>query len=549
MRFQEKLRNYSKEELWNEYCGFLDISIEEFMIIQKRLLMEQITIWSKCELGKSILKGKVPKNIEEFRRDVPLTTYDDYASILLQKKADSLPMEPVLWIQTTWEGGMHPLKVAPYTKSMLDTYKHNMIACFMLATGNKRGDFDISVTDHLLYALAPLPYATGLLPVLLGEEIDIEFLPPVNEAVEMSFKERNKKGFKLGLRKGIEYFFGLGSVTYFVSKSLTSIQKGSSNGSIIDKLSSISPKIMYRYIKAKKKCKEENREIMPKDLFQLKGFICAGTDNNSYKDDLEELWGIRPTEIFAGTEPTCIGTETWTKQGMSFFPDACFYEFISETEMEKSMDDPSYIPSTILMDEVKDGELYEIVITVLKGGAFVRYRVGDMYRCIGLTNKEDNTNIPRFRYIDRIPSVIDIAGFTRITENSIANSIKLSGLKIFNWFAVKEYNENNRPLLHLYVEMEKDSLTSIAVSVQVLREHLSVYFKYVDGDYSDLQKILEIDPLEITIVKCGTFDYYEKKYNKKLRKINPKASEVSNFVSIQKDNYEMMIRERYYGKL
>ena len=40
-------------------------------------------------------------------------------------------------------------------------------------------------------------------------------------------------------------------------------------------------------------------------------------------------------ELFAGTEPTCIGTETWTRNGMYFFPDACFYEFIPESEMEK----------------------------------------------------------------------------------------------------------------------------------------------------------------------------------------------------------------------
>ena len=24
------------------------------------------------------------------------------------------------WIQTTWEGGIHPIKTAPYTKGMLD---------------------------------------------------------------------------------------------------------------------------------------------------------------------------------------------------------------------------------------------------------------------------------------------------------------------------------------------------------------------------------------------------------------------------------------------
>ena len=36
--------------------------------------------------------------------------------------------------------------------------------------------------------------------------------------------------------------------------------------------------------------------------------------------------------------------------------------------MYKNLDDPSYVPRTICMDEVAAGEVYEIVLTVLKGG-------------------------------------------------------------------------------------------------------------------------------------------------------------------------------------
>ncbi len=544
MRFQEKLRLYSKAEIWEEYCGFLNMNLEEYMAMQKRLVMEEIALWSGSGLGQHILKGKVPHTLEEFRQMVPLTTYDDYADILLGKQTDLLPAEPVLWIQTTWEGGMHPTKVAPYTKGMLDTYKHNMMACFIIATGKGRGDFDISVTDHMLYALAPLPYATGLMPLLLHDEIDIEYLPAVKDAVTMSFSERNKKGFKLGLKKGIEYFFGLGSVTYFVSRSLESMQKSSKSDSLAEKAAHFSPKILARYLRAKSRCKKEGRALMPKDLFTLKGFMCAGTDNWCYRDDLEELWGIRPMEIFAGTEPTCIGTETWSRNGMYFFPDACFYEFIPEQEMWRSLDDPSYVPRTFLMDEVVPGEKYEIVITVLKGGAFARYRVGDVYRCIAVGSREDGTAIPRFSYVDRVPNVIDIAGFTRITENSIRNAIELSGLQITDWFAAKEYTAKNRPQLHLYVELDRHSLTSAALGREILKEHLGVYFKYLDSDYSDLQKILGVDPLNITIVKCGAFEAYRRRYKTAIRRINPDAHAISDFLTVEGSTFNVRQEEK-----
>lgn len=529
MRFQEKLRKYSKKELWDEYCGFLTLKPEEFMRIQRRLLQEQMELWSSSALGQSILKGKYPRTIEEFRQIVPLTTYDDYAPLLLSRQSKSLPADPVLWIQTTWEGGVHPLKVAPYTKGMLDTFKHNVITCLMLATSRQKEDFDINVTDHMLYALAPLPYATGLLPLLFADEIDIEFLPPVKEAMDMSFKERNIQGFKLGMKKGIEYFFGLGSVLYYVSQGLTSMQEGERKG-LLGKLRSVSPTTMGRYLVAKRKCREERRPLLPKDLFQLKCFMCAGTDNRCYKDDLEKLWGIRPMEIFAGTEPTCIGCETWSREGVYFFPDACFYEFIPEREMEKNMADPTYQPSTVLWDEVVAGGVYEIVLTVFKGGAFARYRVGDVFRCIGIGSKTEGNEIPRFQYIDRVPQVIDIAGFTRITENSINQAIKLSRLPIENWTAKKEFTPQNRPYMHLYVEMERTMLTTSAVSLQVLQEQLGVYFKYMDQDYQDLKKILGIDPLKITLVKCGTFAAYRKKFGADIRKMNPESCEINDLL-------------------
>lgn len=529
MRFQEKLHEYSKEEIWNEYCGFLNITTDEFMGIQKRLLQEQMEMWVSSSLGQSILRGKYPRTIEEFREMVPLTTYEDYAPILLAKQTTALPGEPVLWIQTTWEGGVHPIKTAPYTKAMLETFKHNVISCLILNTSKGEYDFDINVTDHMLYALAPLPYLTGLLPLLLEEEIDIEYFPSVKDAVKMSFKERNKQGFKMGMKKGLEYFFGLGSVLYYVSQSISSMQ--GSGKSLKDKLLGTSPQMMLRYIVAKNKCRKENRELLPKDLFHLKGLMVAGTDNRCYKADLEKMWGIAPMELFAGTEPTCIGCETWNRESMYFFPDACFYEFIPEDELEMNLLNPEHKPRTVLWDEVVAGGVYELVITVFKGGAFARYRVGDVFRCIGIGSSKENNSIPRFQFVDRVPQVIDIAGFTRITEKSISQAIQLSRLPIAAWTAKKEFTEDYRPYMHLYVEMQRSNLVNSAISIRILQDQLGIYFRYIDQDYEDLKKILGIDPLKITMLKCGTFDLYEQRYGGKIRKMNPESCDINDLLS------------------
>lgn len=117
-----------------------------------------------------------------------------------------------------------------------------------------------------------------------------------------------------------------------------------------------------------------------------------------------------------------------------------------------------------------------------------RYRVGDVFRCIGIGSKTEGNEIPRFQYIDRVPQVIDIAGFTRITENSINQAIKLSRLPIENWTAKKEFTPQNRPYMHLYVEMERTMLTTSAVSLQVLPGAAGSIFQVYGSGLSGSQK-------------------------------------------------------------
>lgn len=144
MKLDAKLRGGDRDALWREYLGFMDLDLQGYMAIQNRLMLEQIGVWSKSGLGKRILGGAAaPDSIEAFRKTVPLTTYDDYADILLQKRDDDLPVPAAIWIKTTWEGGKHPIKVAPYTQGMLDTYRVNMGACLMMFGATGKGRFSV----------------------------------------------------------------------------------------------------------------------------------------------------------------------------------------------------------------------------------------------------------------------------------------------------------------------------------------------------------------------------------------------------------------------
>ncbi len=516
MNLDQKLKNKQFDRIWQEYCGFLDFSMDQYMEIQNRLMLEQIELYSGCELGRRIMKGKKPASIDEFRQMVPLTRYENYADLLLPHIESVLPSKPLLWIETTWEGAKNPIKVAPYTESMIRCHKSSFIACLILATSNEKGRFSLRGGENFLYGLAPLPYLTGLAPLILEDEISVNWLPPEKDAVNMSFSQRNKLGFKMGMQSGVDLFFGLSSV---IAKIGDQFSSAGGTDSKINPLNN-SMKMNYRLFKAWKNSKEEKTPIRPKDIWTLKGLICSGTDSAAVKTKIEQDWGIRPLEVFGGTESTCIATETWSKNGMVFFPEVCFYEFIPWSEVEKNLNDPGYVPHTYLMDELQAGTDYELVISNFKGGAFARYRVGDIFKCISLSNETDGLKLPQFAYIDRHPDLIDIAGFTRISEATINEALALSKLGINDWCAMKEFDDQNRAFLHLLVEVSPLEMKS-ALTRDIINEHLAIYFRYIDTDYKDLKSLLGIEPLKVTIIPTGTIKRFTELFGRRPRKINP----------------------------
>ena len=89
LNYGDKIQKKQFREIWDEYCNFLDLSIDEYMTIQRRLMQEQIQLWSPSGIGRKFL-DRTPESIEDFRNAMPLTTYEDYADILLGKKEDMM---------------------------------------------------------------------------------------------------------------------------------------------------------------------------------------------------------------------------------------------------------------------------------------------------------------------------------------------------------------------------------------------------------------------------------------------------------------------------
>ena len=505
-KIQELLRQGRHEELWQMCCGFVDLSLEQFMAIQRRLLLEQIELLSNCELGRKVMRGAMPETVEEFREQVPLTTYADYYPELPEQRGDVLPTEPTLWQHSTGRSSEYPFKLAPYKWVPLSSRFCRELGILMFGVGilascKERGDVS-HAKEHakIVYTVAPRSYTSGVLTYIMQEVSAPDFLPPLDEAEKMSFEARIELGFRQALSRGIDYFFGLPIVLVAVGERL-----GKQSGKVDVRPLLSQPKLLLRLAKGLVRSKLAHRPMLPRDLWTISGIMSGGADGTVLKERVKKLWGRYPLDTYACAEGSLIATQTWDYDGMTFIPNLNFLEFIPETEHLKWQLDRSYEPRTVLLDEVKAGENYEMVITNFHGGAMVRYRMGDVIRITSLRDEKLGIDIPQMAFENRVDDVIDIAGFVRLNEKVIWQAIENTSIAYEDWTVRKEVVEGS-PVLHLFLELKDNYIASErGVATAVLEQ----FKKFDKGTfYSGLESMLDSNPIQVTLLPEGAFANY-----------------------------------------
>jgi hypothetical protein len=504
------LRQGKKEELWQMCCGFIDLSMEQFMAVQKRLLLEQIQLLKNCELGRKIMHGAMPETVEEFREQVPLTTYADYLPELVEKREDVLPDKAARWIRTSGHTSKHNINWVPIAKDFLHEYQKVATGIALFGLSNGRGDTS-KVKEHLkmLYMAGPPEYASGLGVELTQQALNYDFLPSNADEI-VSFREKIQAGFKEALYRGLDGFGGLSSVLVAVGEQL---QRQSGRIKITSLLSH--PNALFRVTRALVKSKLAHRPLLPRDLWSVKLIGGGGTDCAIFGKRVEELWGRRPLEAYGSTEGGFYAAQTWDYEGMVFFPSLNFLEFIPEGEWFKWQLDHSYQPKTVLLDEVKAGGKYEIVITNFHGGIMTRYRVGDLIKITSLRNEKLNIDIPQMVFHSRADELIIITALGYVTERVIWEAIENTGIPYVDWTVRKE-TIDDKPTLHIYMELKDNYIAreeNVAAAVrEEFRKLESVYhynpFSLNVFSSGNLETTLDLKPVIVTFLPQDTFSRY-----------------------------------------
>jgi hypothetical protein len=493
----ELFRQGKHEELWQRCCGFIDLSLEDFMRIQRQLLLEQLELLKKSELGRYIMHELSPRSVDEFRELVPLTTYDDYAPYLLKRRMKGLPKRPVLWQYTSGKSGEYAYRWVPITARQLDEIEPLLMAMFIFSTCKRRGEVSFHELDRALYGMAPPPYATGTMARALPRDL-FTFLPPLDEAEKMSFEERIQQGFDQALTEGLDMCLTLSSVAVAIGDRFSQRGKQTSLQPLLKR-----PRALFRLAKGAARSKLARRPLMPKDLWSLKGLITYGIDGSVYRERIKEMWGRYPLNFHGCTEAVLIAMQTWDYQDMTFIPNLNFFEFIPEEESIRSWQNPTYKPRTYLMDEVRPGN-YELVITTFHGGPFVRYKLGHLVKITSLRNERLNIDIPQMVFLTRVDDQIDIAGFTRLSEKIIWQAIENTGIPYVDWTARKEVM--NKPALHVYVELKENGHATENITTLIHEE-----LKKLDTPYSELESFTGLRPLVVTLLPQNAFQAYKLK--------------------------------------
>ncbi len=491
----ELLRHGRKGEVWSKYCGFLDLRMDEFIGIQERLLKEQINLLAGSPLGKIFLKGNEPHTIAEFRQAAPITSYEDYEPYFAEQREDILPQKPYLWAHTSGRSGK--MKWIPYTHHAYRRLGERVLSGVILAAARHRGDVRIQEGDTLVYNTPPRPYISGVSLRALAEEFHFNFIPNLDVTEDLTFQERIEVGFEESMISGMDI---MGSLSVVMVKMGERFTEGARTGKFSKRM--LHPRALLRMGRGYLRSRLAGRNMLPKDIWQIKGIPSGGMDIAIFREIIEHYWGVTPYESYGATEEGAIAGQAWNKKYLTFYPDAAFLEFIPEEEWARWRQSATYTPRTVLMNEVQPGKRYEVVISSFFGKPLIRYRMNDLIRFTAMEDEETGIKLPQMTFAGRSSDFIDLAGFTGlIDEKMVWQAVVNTGISNIDWTIRKEHL-NGHPFLHLYIELAEN------VDGETVRTRVDEQLKKLNSFYVDYTTMIEARSLMVTLLAPGTFDAY-----------------------------------------
>lgn len=419
------------------YKGLMEMT-KDPMKYNTELLMRIIEDNKDTEYGKKYDFANI-KSIEDYRKKVPITAYDDYAEYIYratEKGEKNLLSNYHTTHYAKSSGTMGNPKRIPVSKESLDInnkYNYafrafitaqllgtdwinapflNLIESFVskLKSGDNYGSISGKLVDNFEGNLSDIVTSPieGLMP---NTDTDTRYV---------------HARFAL-IRDDITY-----TVSSFVSLFLEllryikdnweilvdDIEKGTINENVRipdhtreSLLTKIEP--MPERAKELRKIFEEgfNEPIVKKIWPQMSVLVGIGTGGFSdYLEKIKEFTGPDFNFFLVGLTASegmfSIPFELNNKESI-LIPDSMFYEFLA-------LENQGDYSKVITMDQMEVGKDYEVITTNLSG--FYRYRMKDVVRCVGKLN-----SVPKIEFLYRLDQCMSLTG-EKVNEENLRDA-------------------------------------------------------------------------------------------------------------------------------
>ncbi|MDO8491544.1 MAG: GH3 auxin-responsive promoter family protein [Dehalococcoidia bacterium] len=475
------LRSADLRSVRQRYCGFLDLSVEEFMQIQQHLLEEQMELVSGSVESEKLPNWRKSAKVDNFRRLLPLTTYPDYAKFLSSDQRVCFDGDPQ-WVHTSAPGGS--FKRVPWTLRFQKVQARNVVAALILSSAS--GGHEIMTKPHLkvVSILPDKPFASAYLASDLKEQFHAQIIPAQNGDGAMPFRNKVDAALMQALSSDIDFVICMTSTLLRLSDRAVSMF---GDGKVPLGVTQLHPMVSWRLLRSRFNAR---RPLVPGDLWSPKGIVGWGVDSDTLEDKIARQWGKPLFQMYASSESGIMSMQESPRAPMAFLPDSVFLEFLPHSELGTGGDS-----GTVLIDEVEDGKLYEPVVTSFYGMPLFRYRQGDLVR---IHKSGKGNKAPRMVFHGRADDVIDVYGIARLNGETVARAVAAAGTGHNCWCLRKEY-EKDRPVLKWYVELG-DSAHAAELKHRFHRELMNA-----DQHYREAVYTVALNPVRLAPLPLGAF--------------------------------------------
>lgn len=229
----------------------------------------------------------------------------------------------------------------------------------------------------------------------------------------------------------------------------------------------------------------------------------TGANFSIYDDKVNYYTDYLPiySAAYAATEAT-IGINPYVEKiRYVVIPDTVFYEFIPFEEIYKDN------PKTLLINELKVGERYEVVVTNYAG--LYRYRLGDVVKVVDYYN-----NSSEIEFLFRKNQVLNMVA-EKTNEEQLTSAIKkcMSSLNL-NLVDFTTIPDNSiTPGRYVFYCEFKEKIES--KDIKILEKQLDKELKKSNLAYDRARNNKKLGNIKIVILKSGTFKIIKESLFKK----------------------------------